>query len=162
MNFRPIIFLLIFLQVINCSCKCSKPNIIHIDFCDFEDSVAGRGDKAGKTLQLKSLNYIVDATHSACWADSILLPFVKTDSFIQEEMNKKYYHLTITFYKRSSDTKILMKEHSSRLLNLCNDDIVVEYQWIEGKLLEPLYYHNGVIEGAKDIQLLDSNRNKIK
>jgi hypothetical protein len=71
------------------------------------------------------------------------------------------YHTSFV-YKKSVDTEILMKERSSKFLDFCNDDIVVEYHWIEGRLREPFYYHDGLIEGAEDIQLLDSNRNGIK
>jgi hypothetical protein len=157
MKFWSLFYLLVFFQTANVSC-CSKPDIIHIVFCDFLNDVSNESDRAhGKISQEKSLHYLIAATSSACWKDSILLSFIKNDDFIQKEMNKKYYRLTITFYKKSRDTEALMKMRSSRFLDYCEKDIVVEYEWIEGKMLDhPFYYKNGIIEGAEDIQLIDS------
>jgi hypothetical protein len=157
MKFLPLFSLLLFFQTANTSCH-SKPSIIHIDFCDFLNDVSNDWDRAhGKLSQEKSLHYFIAAASPASWRDSILLSFIRSDDFIQNEIKKKYYRLTITFYKKSKDTDALMKTRSSEFLDYCQNDIVVQYEWIEGKILaHPLNIQDGIIKGAEDIKLVYS------
>ena len=66
---------------------------------------------------------------------------------------EKYARLDIYFYKRSECTEAVMKMKTSRHLDLCEKDILVEYLWKEGAIWDTLHYQNGVIKGSEDIRL---------
>lgn len=86
--------------------------------------------------------------------DSVFDNFIKNDKFIQSEVYNGYYRLNVTFYKKSKLTEELLKMRSSKYLDYCENDIVVEYQWLKGEPSKhPMHYKNGVIEGSEKINL---------
>ena len=58
------------------------------------------------------------------------------------------------FYKKSRCTTATLKLRSSRAIEYCQDDIIVEYNWSEGKPTGQFYYENGKLKGSEKIQLI--------
>ena len=136
----------------NYSCQCKAPIFVHLSFCDAINNV---GVDSGKKLQEKSITYLVDETDTKCLPDSMFRKFIMKDSFVNSEINKGYYSLTLTFYKKSKFTQSVLESGSSRNLVYCNNDIVVDYEWINGVQKGAYFYKDGKISGSDNIKLLD-------
>ena|SRR5258705_12655722 len=142
------------LQSIIFSCKCPDPKIIHLDFCDHLNET-NQDASLDKKTRLKSIYFLVNENNSTCWSDKNLGDFIKNDKFIQQEIQKNYDRLRLTFYKKSSCTEEVLKNKFSRNLDYCQDDIIVEFGWDKGKLLDTFYYEKGVIKGTENIILIN-------
>ena len=154
-GFVLLLLLGIIIAIPNFSCHCRNPKILHLDFCDFLNDVRNEKEKANpqKIVQEKDLNFVIDETDTKCLSDSMIRNFIKNDEFIQREIQNGYYRLDITFYKKSGYTDALIKKKSSRYIDYCENDIVFEYQWVEGKFYGVYYYDKGIIKGTEQIKL---------
>jgi hypothetical protein len=153
-------FLIIFyLSITNHSCECVHPNFVHIDFCDFLNTSTTESwkDHTKEVFEEKTLNYVIEESDSRCFADSVIDVFIKSDGFIQKEIQHAYYRLNIFFYKKSEFTNALLKMRSNKYLDYCDKDIIVEYQWVEGILKRKYLYKNGGIQGEEKI-ILDQEK----
>jgi hypothetical protein len=111
-----------------------------------------------RIFQEKTLYFIVNEKNPKLISDSMIHHFIKNDEFIQNEIYNVYNKLRIVFYKRSERTDQMLKQKSSVFLPYCNEDILYEYGWENGKPSDTLYFENGVIKGSENIHLntLDS------
>jgi hypothetical protein len=149
------------------SCKCKPPKITHIDFCDFANDVSNEWDRLrGSRVYLeKSIHFIVEEPNRNCLRDSLFINFMRTDSFLQKELKAAYYRLELTFYMKSASTDALLESRSTKFLSYCNKDMVIEYEWLEGKLSHVSQFKNGEAVEAKDIEIKNIDKpseDKIK
>lgn len=152
-RFHPVLLACIFLLSIACA-GAKHPAIAHMRFCDVTNMNYAVGDTAHLyPFKEVSLYFFVDATQASDISDTLLLGYMAKDSFIQRQISSQPSRLSITFYKKSTQTLSLMEKKVSKDLSLCNDDIVVEYNWDDGKPAETHYYKNGKIIGSDEIKL---------
>ena len=139
------------------ACVCKQPDIIHLDFCDVTNIQlpANQSDKIDSSQKLRSINYLVDESDLKCIPDSSMVNFIKKDSLIQNEISAKYAILTISFYHKSNDTDYLLKTQSAKNLLYCNNDLVADFEWRDGKYSLAHHYTNGVINGMENVDLID-------
>lgn len=146
-----LVLLTILLQLAGSSCQHVEPRIVHMDFCDFLNSPPG--DSTKPVIQEKSIHYFVDANDAAGLTDSLFSGFIKRDSLIRKEVDHGYYRLNVSFYGKSPQTEALMRTRSDKNLDYCQNDLLREYQWVEGKYKGYYLFKGGVIQGTEGIQL---------
>jgi len=137
------------------SCSVKSQKITHLDFLDIEGKTYKIMDSTHKNpINDMSMYFLVNRTELKNIDFGLIEKFISTDSFIQNKI-QRFSEVSITVYKESKNTKYLIKSKSSKYLSLCNDDIVVEYLWADGKPSDTLYYENGQINGSEKIRLLN-------
>lgn len=142
--------------ICNVACKCAGPKIIHADFCDVLNDLSKDVDHKppDRKFQEKTLYFIVNKDKFQSSTDSIINNFIRNDEFVQKELFNGYDRLTMIFYKESKVTGEMMKQRSSAYLPYCENDIISEYGWKNGRPSDTLYFENGMIKGAENIQLI--------
>jgi len=135
-------------------CSAGGQTIKHIKFLDCPiDNYRSMDTLHKDTLKNMYAYYLINKTKIQSVNFQEIESFLNTDSFIQNEINKKYAELSLTFYLESDNTRALVKSDSTKYLSFCNDDIVVEYVWSYGSPSDTLHYDNGVIKGSEEIIL---------
>jgi hypothetical protein len=151
-----VLLLMLALEIQTSSCHTRRATIVHVKFCDYLNDVSNQSDKLhGTLLQSKSLHYVIQGKNPANWDDSLVNGFIRSDSFLQSEIKKQYYDLTISFYKKTNNTDFLLWSGKDKFLSDCYMDRVVECEWTNGGQMQLYHYHDGIIEGAENIKLED-------
>jgi hypothetical protein len=144
----------VFFALFHCSCNCKTPNIIHLAFCDaLSIPPVAVGQIPDTNLKSRDLCFVIEETNSKCFTNAIMKSYLDSNTFVQDEIKQRYYHLNITFYKRSNNTDRVMNMGSGKFLSDCNQDIVADYEWDNGIYSNVDFYRNGVIEGAENIKI---------
>ena len=140
---------------------CKEPGIVHLDFCDgLNMPPVAVGQIQDTNLKSRDLSFVIDETNSKCFTNEIMKGYLDSDSFVQNEIKKKYYRLNVTFYKKSDNTDRVLEMKSSKFISDCNEDIVADYEWDKGVYSNVDYYKNGVIESAENIMIENIKREK--
>jgi len=101
------------------------------------------------------MEFLINQNSLKCINLDELDVIIKSNPIIQNELKRNYYQIDIVFYKTSDNIEEAIKKQSHKLLTLSNNDIVAEYVWEEGKLVNTYYYENGRIKGSEKIVLED-------
>jgi hypothetical protein len=139
------------------SCSCGNPEIIHLDFADnvnFVHPVFGSDkDKDDTSRKAVNIHFLINESSKSCYGEPVINKFIDTSRFIQQQIKNGYYDLRVTFYHKSENTDAMLKLRTNKALTLCNDDIISEYGWREGKPSDTLFYEHGQIKGSEKIKL---------
>lgn len=144
------------------SCSCDHPEIVHLDFAD-RVNLAGpaMGEKAAGFAKVDSsirncdIFFLVNESNAKCYGEPVIERFIDTSRFIREAIAQRYNELWVHFYHRGDNTDDLLKTRSTKLLALCNNDIVSEFLWRHGQPRDTLLYDHGHVIGEDDIKLED-------
>lgn len=148
----------LYCTILIASCGCKPQEIEHLDFLDNSGTTYLYGDTNQiNPLKTKAVYYLINLEKYSCLNFDSIDSFVKNDDFIQKNIAIKYASLTAIFIKTSQHTKNLIKYRSNKMLALCSNDIVVEYEWKEDKLFSKSYLKEGQMSGTEKIKLLDMN-----
>ena len=137
------------------SCHHKTPPITYMDFLSYSDSVYFVYDTARENpIKSVHLYYLLGQANVNSVDLRQIEQFVSTDSLIQKQKNRSG-KLSVMFYKTSQNTRNLVRIRTHKQLTLCNNDIIVEYLWEDGKQDNTYYYDEGKIKGSENIKLLD-------
>lgn len=141
--------IIISLSTLSCITHTPKSEITHLAFCDVIDSTYLQSDTLHlHPFQALCLTYLVNEKNTAAITDSMLSRFIQADPYICQAIAHNYPDLSIMFYKASPNTKLLANKHLTRYLSACNDDILVEFIWSNGKPSGIRHYKNGHIDNS--------------
>jgi hypothetical protein len=123
---------------------------------DFADAYNDIGDRYKKSLPDSSqkdvtLFYLVNESGNV--PVPMLEHFMDTDRFVQQQIQRRYYSLRISFYRKSSSTEEMLRRRTYKALTLCDDDLIADYEWDEGRPLDTIFYKNGKMKGPDKIKL---------
>lgn len=138
------------------SCSRRKPEIMHLDFADWihvAEPTIGEVASGHFKIDSSKLNcelfFLVNETNPKYYADSVIERFIDTSQLIKEASEKHYDELRLLFYHRSSNTDELLKTKSTKYLPYCDNDMISEYAWRQGRPETTLFYDHGRPRGEK-------------
>jgi hypothetical protein len=120
---------------------CSKPQkITHLDFLDQSGYTYLVGDTNQiDPLKTMAIYYLINKENYSSVKFNLIDSFVAKDEFIRKNVVTNNKRLTAIFLKTSENTKNLIKYKSGEMLARADNDVIVEYEWIDGEFLYKSY-----------------------
>ncbi len=156
-------YLILIISIIlsNVSCNCKAQDIVHADFCDEFSIIKYKGKNDGDPEKIyldKSIYFIFREQGDDISQIKKINNYLNNDEFVQREINNGYYRLRIAFYKSSDMLTEMLEKRSSKYLQYCEDYLLVEYYWNQGKASDTLHYIQGRLKGSHKIILNNVGR----
>lgn len=111
--------------------------------------------KIDSSVRSSDVYFLVNESNPKCYAEQMIERFIDTSRLIGEEIAKRYRQLSVTFYHRGNLTDELFMSKSTKILTLCENDLISEYHWRDGQPRDTVFYDHGMERGAENIKLDD-------
>jgi hypothetical protein len=90
-----------------------------------------------------AIYYLINKENYSGVNFSLIDSFVAKDEFIQKNVVANHKRLTAIFLKTSENTNNLIKYKTGKMLALADNDVIVEYEWVDGEFLYKDYRNDG-------------------